>query len=201
MTENNIANQDNGSGITSDNTNFSPKITDLERNIEFSNENTEEICKIEPIFETKNCSKSLLTKAESRPVSEIDNKSFDENSLENFKVLSEKEDIALFSRLFPGVNPETVKNDRLFKLFASGKDKNAPLTSIYTDYLAMVSEITSEVRAKSEFEQRAALSSPGSLASSEPYDDGFYTKEQVLKMSREQIAQNYEKIRKSQQKW
>ena len=45
------------------------------------------------------------------------------------------------------------------------------------------------------------LSSPGSLASSEKSSEIFFTKEQVLKMSHGQISQNYDIIRKSQQKW
>lgn len=43
--------------------------------------------------------------------------------------------------------------------------------------------------------------SPGALASSGTNDSGFYTPEQVKKMSQKEVSDNYEKIRASMSKW
>ena len=55
--------------------------------------------------------------------------------------------------------------------------------------------------------ERAALklaserASVGALGSSESANDGFFSKEEVLRMSPQEIRRNYTKIRKSQEKW
>ena len=117
----------------------------------------------------------------------------------SFSTHSEDDNI-FFSKLFPGVSREKVENDDNFKLFARLKDKNVLFTSLYSDYIDLVDRISTAATEKALFSMQNRLSSPGSLAC-ESIRDGFYTKEQVLKMSREEIAKNYDNIRKSQQNW
>lgn len=163
--------------------------------------NTPPMCKNEPIIDS-NFDKKLSTNvAQSDNVSSFDIENASKNQAGNFKVLSEEEDKILFSRLFPAVSRENLENDRLFKIFASGRKNDASFTSIYSDYTLLVNEIAKDLEIKGKYAQNNKSSSPGALASCEAYDDGYFTKEQVLKMSREQIARNYDKIRKSQQKW
>ncbi len=115
--------------------------------------------------------------------------------------ISSEEDNLLFERLFPGVSRQNVENDEIFKVFARSIDKSAPFVAVYSDYLALVDKISAEAVKKHIIKEKNKLSSPGALASSEPVNADFFTKEQVLKMTREQISQNYSKIRKSQEKW
>ena len=111
-----------------------------------------------------------------------------------------EEDDLIFSKLFPGVLRENVENDEDFKLFARFKDKNTLFSTLYSDYLALVERISQNATQKALFSFQNKASSPGSLASS-AQESGFYTKEQVLRMSREEIKKNYDRIRKSQENW
>ena len=43
--------------------------------------------------------------------------------------------------------------------------------------------------------------SPGSLSSTNPTDSGYFTKEQVQKMTQAEVHENYDKIRASMRKW
>ncbi len=170
-------------------------------NIEKNVKNQGLICKNEQIFNTEFMEYTSLSESESDPVSDYHVILADKNE-QNFSMfITEEEDNKLFSRLFPGVKRENVEKDPLFKLFVSGKGKSKPFTALYSDYRVLVEQIGDEIRTKDAITHINKQSSPGSLSSSEAYDDGFFTKDQVLKMSREQIAKNYDKIRKSQQKW
>lgn len=111
-----------------------------------------------------------------------------------------KEDNLLFERLFPGVLRENVEKEETFKLFSRFAPKNTPFVSIYSDYLALVNRISDSAIKKYLVNEENKRSSAGSLASGSNQSE-FYSREQVLKMSREQIAKNYDKIRKSQEKW
>lgn len=116
-------------------------------------------------------------------------------------IFSSKEDNLLFEKLFPGVLRENVENDEIFKLFSRFAPKSVPFVSVYSDYLALVDKISADAIRKHTISEQNRLASTGSLSSSSPISSDFYSKEQVLRMSREQIAQNYDKIRKSQEKW
>ena len=111
-----------------------------------------------------------------------------------------EEDDLIFSKLFPGVLRENVENDEDFKLFARFKDENTLFSTLYSDYLALVERISQNATQKALFSFQNKASSPGPLASG-TQESGFYTKEQVLRMSRNEIKKNYDKIRKSQENW
>ncbi|MBR2944272.1 MAG: hypothetical protein IKC16_04200 [Clostridia bacterium] len=146
----------------------------------------------------KTCKDELVENAKTPdPVSEFGTFNV-ESTTEN--TISDEDDSLLFSKLFPGVSRESVENDEVFKLFSKSRLKNAPFSVIYSDFRALVDKISQSEREKLAFSAKVANSSPGALASSAT-DDSFFTKEQVLRMSKEQIARNYQKIRQSQERW
>ncbi len=132
------------------------------------------------------------------PLSEIDNQQSVENSSQS--TLSEDENL-VFSRLFPSVSLKKLRKDELFCLFSSHNGQNLSISDLYTNYLRLINAIEGDFAKKSLVSLQNKLVSPGSLASSEKTSEVFFTKEQVLKMSAEQISKNYDIIRKSQQKW
>ena len=148
-------------------------------------------------FDNKSSDLNTISSQVSEFSSQINVQNLDENS----KILSQEEDNALFSRLFPGVKRENVEKDPNFKLFADGKSKNKPFCSLYGEYLSLVGKIREEITMRGVVAMKNKLSSPGPLSSEESPDSSYFTREQVLKMSKEQIARNYNKIRESQQKW
>lgn len=131
------------------------------------------------------------------PVSEFNGFEADKDKQISFSL---EEDNLLFKRLFPGVLRENVEKDEVFKLFSRFAPKNIPFASIYSDYLVLVNKISDNAIKKHLVNEENKRLSAGSLASSSNQSE-FYSKEQVLRMSREQIAKNYDKIRKSQEKW
>ena len=113
-------------------------------------------------------------------------------------------DIEEFSVAHPGVDVKNLFNDENFNSFAEGKLGRKSLSEIYAAYLPIKEAIEG---AKRDAEKKAhadavAGAAVGSLTNaSTPLDGEFFTKEQVLKMSPKEIHDNYEKIRKSQEKW
>ncbi len=114
---------------------------------------------------------------------------------------SNEEENLVFSKLFPGVSLEKIEQDELFRLFSSHNGNKLTISDLYTNYLRFISMVEGDFAKKSLVSLQNKLLSPGSLASSKKSGEIFFTKEQVLKMSPSQIADNYEIIRKSQQKW
>ena len=106
-----------------------------------------------------------------------------------------------FDLLYPDVNREELLANEEFTLFAGKRLSSEELSSVYRGYL----DLTERIR-KREMERAAELlskklASVGSLNNSNPPETAYFTKDQVRSMSREQIKANYEKIRKSQEKW
>ncbi len=132
------------------------------------------------------------------PLSVIDTNKCAEN--QPSQEASGDEDL-VFNKLFPSVSIEKLKEDKLFCLFSSHNGKNLTISDLYSNYLQLISALNEDFAKKSLVSLQNKLSSPGSLASSEKASEIFFTKEQVLKMSPGQISQNYNNIRKSQQKW
>ena len=110
-------------------------------------------------------------------------------------------DRADFMAKYPEVNIDELIKDEDFVEYADGKAGTVPLAKIYEGYSKFTAKY--EKRAKEIATQRVAnqKASPGSLSSTNPSDSGFYTKEQVEKMSTEEIKKNYEKVRASMAKW
>lgn len=132
------------------------------------------------------------------PLSEIDS----QHNMQSKDFEASKDDeILVFSKLFPNVSIEKLEQDELFRLFSDHNGKNLTISDLYTNYLRLVNALSDDFAKKSLVSLQNKLSSPGSLASSEKTSEVFFTKEQVLKMTPEQISQYYNIIRKSQQKW
>lgn len=111
------------------------------------------------------------------------------------------EDRADFVSKYPDVDIEALIKDEDFAEYADGKVGEIPLAKIYEGYSKFTAKY--EKKAKQIAAQRVAnqKASPGSLSSTNPSDNGFYTKEQVEKMSTEEIKKDYDKVRASMAKW
>ncbi len=134
-------------------------------------------------------------------VSDINDKSDTKNSLENSIFELSEEEKASFASVFPGININNIKKDQNFLIFAKGKAKSNDFSSLYADYLVLVKKIGEELEMRGKVAQNNKIASPGSLSSNTTNNINYFTKEQVLKMSKAQIAKNYIAIRESQQKW
>ena len=106
-----------------------------------------------------------------------------------------------FTAKYPDVNIDTLIQDKQFQAFASGKVGALPLAEIYEGYNGLMAEF--EKKSKQIAKQMLAnqKASPGALSSPGAIDSGFYTPEQVKKMSQKEVSDNYEKIRASMSKW
>lgn len=124
---------------------------------------------------------------------------------ETEKQAKEKEwfdnDYKEFQAKHPEVDIQSLIKSEQFQKFAEGKVGNQPLSEIYEDFREFVGEY--EKKAKQMVKQTLAnaKASPGSLSSTNPVDSGYFTREQVLGMSKEEVHKNYDKIRASMPKW
>lgn len=116
-----------------------------------------------------------------------------------------RKDREAFAEKHPDVDIQNLINDERFTRYAEGKVGEIPLSDIYEGYTSMMDGIRAE--AEKTANQRAqqqlanAKASPGSLASANANDNGFFTREQVQKMSPADVHKNYDKIRASMTKW
>lgn len=112
-----------------------------------------------------------------------------------------KKDFYEFSAKHPEVNIQALVSDSQFQKFAGGKVGKQSLSDIYDDFISFVDEYEKKAKqmAKQTFANKKA--SPGALSSTNPSDSGYFTKEQVQKMTPEEVHKNYDKIRASMPKW
>ncbi len=212
MTEENFDTQSvkNDEFATRESDNFAENIDTSVENRDFLHTNAQKVNLEETqeqnlqksdVFQDIFSQKSSDIESTSDQVSNFDVQSSGKNLQENIKFLSREEDNLLFSRLFPGIDREKLEKDAKFKLFSDGKDKTTSFCALYADYLTFVQQIRDEVTVRYIISKNNRLSSPGALSSPESNDGDYFSKEQVQKMTREQIARNYIKIRESQQNW
>lgn len=115
-----------------------------------------------------------------------------------------QENLREFQEKYGDVNIAELLNDEDFLKFGKKALEIIPLTQVYEAYLPIKTE---KERIKAEQQKVAALAlnskvAVGSVTSAtSPVDSEYFTPEQVRKMSKEEIRKNYEKIRKSQEKW
>ncbi len=105
-----------------------------------------------------------------------------------------------FEVIYPNVSKSTLSCDENLRIFAEGKEQKS-LCVIYAQYLKMQSSIKNEAIRQERSRISNAASSVGTLSSSGSDNEEFFTKEQVLKMSPEQIKRHYTRIRESQALW
>lgn len=106
-----------------------------------------------------------------------------------------------FSRAFPEVDLEKLRNREEFQAFLSILCKNPSLSQAYACYNSIVSSAEKAAEKRVAQAIANAKASAGALASTESSEELFFTKEQVERMSREEIRRNLDKIRSSQAKW
>lgn len=115
--------------------------------------------------------------------------------------LLSRENIEAFKSDFPTVDLEKIKNSKDFGALLSTIMQNPTLSQVYSCY----NTIVEGARASSQDKMLQAMAnmnaSVGALSSDLESDNAFFTKEQVLKMSRADIRRNLSKIRQSQSKW
>ncbi len=106
-----------------------------------------------------------------------------------------------FTNKYPDVKLDSLVQDKQFQLFASGKVGKLPMTEIYEGFVSLVSSY--EKKSKQIAKQLVAnsKSTPGSLSSPNANDNGYFTREQVQKMTQKEVSENYDKIRTSMSKW
>lgn len=102
---------------------------------------------------------------------------------------------------FPSVNIENLRNNKDFNELLRLIIQNPTLAQVYSCFNAIVSSTEEHSRKKLAYALASANSSVGSLSSSSKTEQAYFTKEQVLNMSQEEIRRNYTKIRQSQQHW
>lgn len=85
----------------------------------------------------------------------------------------------------------------LFEEFCRDKNEDVSLEEMYGRYNAFVRDIE-RIQAYRVAGKKASV---GSLAGESPVSDGYFSKEQVMAMSPDDIKKNYEIIRKSQNNW
>ena len=112
-----------------------------------------------------------------------------------------KTDAATFRAKYPNVKFEDLSKNKAFMSYADGKIGVTPLVDIYEGYKA----ITDEAEAKAKNAARQALANakatPGALRTATSSEKGFFSKQQVDAMSKEEVRANYDDIVKSQKKW
>ena len=106
-----------------------------------------------------------------------------------------------FNQLFPQRSLEKELENPDFQLFCRYKGKNTTYGECYKDFCSLVDSIERKTEKKVLSSLANKESSVGSLSSEEAARCDYFTKEQVLRMSSDQIKKNYNKIRESQQKW
>lgn len=107
-----------------------------------------------------------------------------------------------FYSKYPDVDVEELAKDSGFRKFAMGKIGNQPMSQIYEDY----QEITQEYEKRSKQYASKLLANskatPGSLHNpTNSQEQGFFTRDDVAKMSKEEVKVNFEKIMKDMKKW
>lgn len=97
----------------------------------------------------------------------------------------------------PEVNLPKLIEEESFRLFAEGKVGSVPMTKIYEDFIRITTSYDKKAKQMAQRIVANANASPGSLKGTGTTDSGFYTMEQIKKMSQEEVDKNYEKIRES----
>lgn len=115
-------------------------------------------------------------------------------------------EIKEFHTSHPDVDPEALFRDKDFLEYADGKLGKKSLSEVYASFTGLKKRLAGESDTKDEEAKQAqaaanAKAGVGSLSSSHKESQDFYTPEQVRAMSREEVRANFEKIKKSMQKW
>ena len=100
-------------------------------------------------------------------------------------------------KAYPTLDINALANDELFGSFCEGKGEGVSLKKRYEQYVKFYEDFEK----RSSYRLAAARAIAGSLADTSSQEDGYFTKEQVMAMSPDEIRKNYDAIRKSQNNW
>lgn len=106
-----------------------------------------------------------------------------------------------FAKKHPNVDINKLSEDANFVAFAGQRVGKEPLATIYSGYLELTQSIEKNIQNKNKQQLANANATPGALSTTGTGESEFFTKEQVQKMTPAEIKKNFEKIRKSQEKW
>lgn len=166
---------------------------------EVKSKNTEEVSDIsekesEVLSEEKSEKEKTDEVKEINPA-ELSPKDKEEENANNVGYTKEQTDELLKS--YPSVDINALMQDELFKSFCDGKGDEVSLKKRYEQYVRFFEDFEK----RSSYRLAAARASAGSLADTSSGEDGYFTKEQVMAMSPDEIRKNYDIIRKSQNNW
>ena len=178
--------------ISSEDTQFSSENTD------FQGKTEENPIKSPPFSQNQIKNGENPTALEEKPPKTVETSSVASNSAHN---LFDESNISAFSKDFPGVNLENLRNSKDFQTLLGVLTANPTLSRVYQCFNEISSSIEAAARQQMAQSLANASASVGSLASSEGNKELFFTKDQVLHMSSAQIKENYDIIRKSQEHW
>ena len=187
------------SNLAKSNEQFSPENVDLSTQVEenSSNESENQACN------TPNMNFSYENSENSSEISENAGESTESiGDYIDFSSFESKiqRDFNEFQVIYPNISKSSLLSDEGFRIFSEGKDKSSLLVN-YSKYRELVSKIESQAIYKEQARQNNASSSVGGLSSSKSGDEIYFTREQVLKMSQEEIKRNFKRIRESQARW
>lgn len=112
-----------------------------------------------------------------------------------------KKDSEDFQSKHPEVDLGELINNEVFQKFAEGKVGTTPMAKIYENFVDFTKAY--EKKAKLQAAQMVAnkKASPGTLTSPGQSESGFYSIEDVKKMSAEEMRKNWDKVQASRAKW
>ena len=112
-----------------------------------------------------------------------------------------KKDSEDFKSKHPEVDLGELITNEVFQKFAEGKVGTTPMAKIYENFVDFTKAY--EKKAKLQAAQMVAnkKASPGTLTSPGQSENGFYSIEDVKKMSAEEMRKNWDKVQASRAKW
>lgn len=112
-----------------------------------------------------------------------------------------KKDYSDFAEKYPDVKLTELIEDPDFQDYTDGRVGRVPLSVLYERFTRLKAKAQKDAEEKAKQTLANKKASPGALSSANPNDSGFFTREQVRAMSKEEVHMNYDKIRASMSKW
>lgn len=112
-----------------------------------------------------------------------------------------RKDTDAFKTEYPGVDIDSLIADEDFRDYAEGKVGQKPLAEIYKGFLKFAGKYEDKAKERAAQYLANRQASPGALKDTKQAESDFFTADQVRAMTPAEVHKNYEKIRKSMQKW
>lgn len=105
-----------------------------------------------------------------------------------------------FVEKYPNVKLAELAQDDGFVAYSSGKIGEMPLSEIYEGFVELKKTFEKQARQTAERMIANSKATPGALSNNNN-PEGFFTREQVKYMTREEVKANFEKIEESMKHW